>query len=55
MCLASLGVQLMVAYSWARPVTLAAGEVEGECFISSVSFLSFIFLLLHCPSISPSI
>ena len=33
------GIRLILAYSWARPVVLAAGMGKGECFISSVSSL----------------
>ena len=44
MCLTSPGVQLMFAYSWARPAILAEGKGRGNVFISSVSSLSFIFL-----------
>ena len=49
-----LGVQLRLAYSWARPAILVAGKVKGECFffISSVSSLSFLFLFLPFPSLS---
>ena len=41
------GVQLILAYSWARPAILAAvnGWGGGDVFIASVSSLSFIFLL----------
>ena len=47
------GVQLILAYSLARPAVLAAGIwVEGECLISSESSLLFIFLFLPCPSLS---
>ena len=40
------GVQLILAYSWARPAVLAAGKGRGGMFffISSVPSLSFIFL-----------
>ena len=45
MCLTSPGVQLIFAYSWARPAILAEGKGRGgNVFISSVSLLSFIFL-----------
>ena len=56
------GVQLRLAYNWARPAILAAGK--GECFyffcfftfcfftFISVSSLSFILLFLPCPSLS---
>ena len=49
------GVQLILAYSWARPVVFAAGMGTGgggDVFISSVSSLSSIFLFLRCPSLS---
>ena len=45
------GVQLILAYSWARPAILVAGKGR-EAFISSVSSLSFLFLFLPCPSLS---
>ena len=39
-----LGVQLILAYSWARPAILVAGkESRGNFSVSSVSSLSFIF------------
>ena len=50
--LTSLGIQLILAYSLARPAILVAGRVEGRCFISSVSSLPFLFLFLPCPSLS---
>ena len=40
------GVQLILAYSWARPAILVAGKGRGNVFISSVSSLSFLFLFL---------
>ena len=46
------GVQLILAYSRARPVILAAGKCRGGIRISYVSSLSVIFLLLPCPSLS---
>ena len=46
------GVQMILAYSWARPAIVVAGKVRGGCFISSVSSLSFLFLFLPCPSLS---
>ena len=46
------GVQLILAYSWARPVILVAGKGRGNVFISFVSSLSFLFLFLPCPSLS---
>ena len=46
-------VQLILAYSWARPAILVAGKGRGGMFfISSVSSLSFQFLFLLCPSLS---
>ena len=48
------GVQLILACSWARPVTLVAGKGRvGNVFILSVSLLKFLFLFLPCPSLSP--
>ena len=48
------GVQLILAYSWARPAILVASKGRGGMFfISSVFFsLSFLFLFLTCPSLS---
>ena len=46
------GVQLRLAYSWARPTILIAGKDRGGMFISSVSSLSFLFLFFPCPSLS---
>ena len=46
------GVQLILAYSWARPAILVAGKGRGGVFISSFSSLSFLFLFLSCPSLS---
>ena len=43
------GVQLIFAYSWARPTILVTGKGRGECFISSVSSLSSMYLFLPCP------
>ena len=46
-------VQLILAYSWARPAIVVAGKgIEGNIFISSLSSLSFLFLFLPCPSLS---
>ena len=46
------GVQMRLAYSWARPDILVAGQGRGgNVFISSVSSLSFLFLFLSCPSL----
>ena len=42
--------------SWTRPAILAAGKGrEGMFFFSSVPSLSFIFLLLPCPSLLSSL
>ena len=49
------GVQLILAYSWARPAILAAGKGRGGFYIvsiSSVSSLSFLPLFLPCPCLS---
>ena len=51
--LCHLGVQLKLAYSWARPAILVAGKGRGGMFfIFSVSSLSFLFLFLPCSSLS---
>ena len=49
------GVQLILAYSWARPAILAAGKGRGGMFL-------FLFLHFHtflsfspCPSLSSTI
>ena len=44
------GVQLILSYSWARPVIFVAGKSRGDAFISYVSSLSFLFLFLPFPS-----
>ena len=47
------GVQLILAYSWARPAILVVGKGRGGMFLfASVSSLSFLFLFLPCPSLS---
>ena len=46
------GVQLILAYNWTRPAILVAGKGRGECLISSVSSLSFLFIFLPCRSLS---
>ena len=47
------GIQLILAYSWARHAILVAGKGRGGMFfISSVFSLSFQFLFLPCPSLS---
>ena len=39
------GIQLILAYSWARSAILEASKIKGgNVFISSVSSLSFLFL-----------
>ena len=45
------GVQLVLAYSWARPANLVAGKVEGECFYF-FCFFSFITVPLSTLSFS---
>ena len=50
--LTSLGLQLKLAYSWARPAILVAGKSSGGMFLFLVSSLSFLFLFLPCPSLS---
>ena len=46
------GVQLILAYSWARPAVVEVGKGRGgNVFISSVSSLSFLFLFLPCSSL----
>ena len=52
------GVQLILAYSWARPVVLAAGKGKGGMLLfllSSVLSLSFISLFLPYPSLSSTL
>ena len=47
------GVQLILAYSWARPAILVAGKGRGGLFfISFVTSLSFLLLFLPSPSLS---
>ena len=48
------GVQLILAYSWARLAIPVAGKSRGEggAVFFSVSSLSFLFLFLPCPSLS---
>ena len=49
------GVQLILAYSSARPAVLAAGKRRGgNVFISSVSLLSFLFFF-PCPTLSSTL
>ena len=45
-----LGVQLILAYIWARPAIIVAGKgIEGMFFISSVSSLSFLSSFFPVP------
>ena len=52
------GVQLILAYIWARPAILVVGKGGGggggggDVFISSVSSLSLLFFFLPCSSLS---
>ena len=46
------GVQLILAYNWARPAILVAGKGRGGMFLFLVSSLSFLFLFIPCPSLS---
>ena len=50
--LASPGVQLILAYSWARPAVLAAGKVEGDCFYFFCFFTIIHFHFSLVPSLS---
>ena len=45
------GVQLILAYSWARLAVLVAGKGKGECFYF---FCFFPFILVPLSSLSPS-
>ena len=47
------GIQLILAYIWARPAILVVGKGRGgNVFISSVSSISYLFLFLPCTSLS---
>ena len=49
------GIQLILAYSCARPAKLVAGKRRrgvGDNFVSSVSSLSFLLLFVPCSSLS---
>ena len=48
------GVQLILAYSWARPAILVVGKGRGGMFLFLLflHFHSFLFLFLPCPSLS---
>ena len=45
------GIQLILAYSWARPAILVAGKDRGECFY----FFCFIFTFILVPLSSLSL
>ena len=45
------GVQLILAYSWARPAVLVAGKGRGECFYF-LSFFTFILFPLSSLALS---
>ena len=46
------GVQLILAYSWARPAILVAGKVRGGGGMFLFCFFTFIpVLFLPCPSL----
>ena len=45
------GAQLILAYIWARLAILVAGKGRGDVFISLVSSLSFLYLILPYPSL----
>ena len=46
------GVQLILAYSWARPATLVAGKGRGGMFLFLLFLhFHFLFLSLPCPSL----
>ena len=45
------GVQLIMAYSWARPAILVAGKGRGGMFLFLL-FLHFHSVSLLCPSLS---
>ena len=46
------GVQLILVYSLARPVILAANRGEGECFLFLLFLHFHSFSFLPCPSLS---
>ena len=45
-----VGIQLILAYCWARPAVLAACKVEGECYF----FCFFTFIPVPLSYLSPS-
>ena len=51
MCLMSPGVQLIFAYSWARPAILAEGKGRGGMFLFLLFLHFHSFSFLHCPSL----
>ena len=50
--LTSPGHPADIGLSWARPAILVADKGRGECIISSISSLLFLFLFLPCHSLS---
>ena len=46
------GVQLILAYSWARPAILAAGKGRGGMFLFLLFLHCHSFSFLPCPSLS---
>ena len=46
------GVQLILAYSWARPAVLAAGEGRWGLFLFLLFLHFHSFSFLPCPSLS---
>ena len=50
-CLTSPGVQLIFAYSWARPAILAEGKGRGGMFLFLLFLHFHFFSFLHCPSL----
>ena len=47
------GVQLILAYNWARPAILVVGKGRGGMFLFLLFLsFSFLFLFLPCPSLS---
>ena len=55
MYLMSLGLQLILAYSWARPAILVAGKGRGGCFYFFCFFTFILVFFLPCPSLSSSL
>ena len=45
-----LGIQLILAYCWARPAVLVAGKGRGGCFYFFCFFTFILVLFLPCPS-----